>query len=84
MKTPEDEATSETLAGDRLVGIAAIQQFLDPNLSEWKVQRLLQQGLYPSWREGRIFVASKRALRERWIQKTRCPEESAKREGEAA
>ena len=68
----------EGLAGDRLVGVRAINQFIDPEMSEWKVQRLLEEGVYPSWKEGRVYVASKRALRERWVQKTRCQPESVR------
>jgi len=62
--------TTESFAGDRLVGVEAIAQFIDPNLSLWKAQRLLEAGYYPSWREGRIYVASKAALSERWRQMT--------------
>ena len=62
---------SESLAGDRLVGVEAIAQFIDPNLSLWKAQRLLEEGYYPHWKEGRIYVASKAALREHWCEMTR-------------
>jgi hypothetical protein len=51
-------------------GGPAIAKFIDPSLSLWKAQRLLEDGYYPSWREGRIYVASKAALCERWRQMT--------------
>ena len=60
----------ESLAEDRLVGVEAIGQFIDPNMSLWKVQRLLEDEFYPSWKEGRVYVASKRALREHWERMT--------------
>jgi hypothetical protein len=61
---------AHSFADDRLVGVEAIAKFIDPNLSLWKAQRLLEEGHYPSWREGRIYVASKTALCERWRQMT--------------
>ena len=69
-----------SFAEDRLVGVEAIAAFIDPNMSLWKVQRLLEEGIYPSWKEGRIYVASKSALREHWHAMTR----SKQVDGEAA
>jgi hypothetical protein len=74
---------AHSFADDRLVGVGAIAKFIDPNLSLWKAQRLLEEGYYPSWREGRIYVASKAALAERWRQMTRQKRE-AEDQGEAA
>ena len=69
---PQGMAASavQSFADDRLVGVAAIAGFIDPNMSHWKAQKLLEDRIYPSWREGRIYVASKAALRERWRQMT--------------
>jgi hypothetical protein len=54
-------------------------------MSPWKMQRLLATGHYPHWREGKIYVASKAALRARWIEMTRgFNPEPPKRDGEAA
>jgi hypothetical protein len=72
MQTEQTETDDESgLAGDRLVGVAEIGNFIDPAMSLWKVQRLLEAGVYPSTKEGRIYVASKVALRECWIEMTR-------------
>ena len=60
----------ERIADDRLVGVEAIAQFIDPALSLWKAQRLLEEGYYPHSKEGRVYVASKRALLERWRKVT--------------
>jgi hypothetical protein len=63
--------TSESLADDRLTGVEAIREFIDPEMSQWKTQRLLELGYYPHWKEGRVYVASKTALREHWREMTR-------------
>jgi hypothetical protein len=77
--------TSESLADDRLTGVEAIGQFIDPEMSQWKTQRLLEEGYYPHWKEGRVYVASKKALREHWGKMTRgFYPEPPKRDGEAA
>jgi RNase H-fold protein (predicted Holliday junction resolvase) len=88
VKTEASE-TSHSFADDRLVGIEAIAEFIDPNLSLWKAQRLLEEGYYPHWREGKIYVASKAALLEHWIRMTRGfkpepPKHEADDQGEAA
>ena len=87
--TTETETNESSLADDRLVGVAAIAAFIDPTLSHWKAQRLLEEGYYPHWREGKIYVASKAALREHWIRMTRGfkpqpPKHEAGDQGEAA
>jgi hypothetical protein len=61
----------ESLADDRLVGAEAIGRFIDPRLSPRETRRLLETGLYPAWREGRVYVASKTAIREHWEKMTR-------------
>jgi hypothetical protein len=66
----EAATQDQSFAGDRLVGVAAIAAFIDPNMSLWKAQKLLEGGAYPCWREGRVYVASRSALRRRWLQKT--------------
>ncbi len=68
MKT---ETIESSLADDRLVGVEAIAAFVDKSMSPWKMQRLLADGYYPYWREGKNYVASKAALRARWIEMTR-------------
>ena len=35
-----------------------------------EARRLLDQGHYPCWREGRVYVASKTALLAHWREKT--------------
>lgn len=84
MQTEATE-TSRSFADDRLVGVAAIAKFIDPKLSLWKAQKLLEDGFYPCWREGRIYVASKSAVRERWREMTRgFNPQPPNREGEVA
>jgi RNase H-fold protein (predicted Holliday junction resolvase) len=89
MQTEQTETNESSLAEDRLVGVEAIAEFIDPNLSLWKAQRLLEEGYYPHWREGKIYVASKAALLEHWIRMTRGfkpepPKHEADDQGEAA
>jgi hypothetical protein len=67
----QTETNESSLADDRLVGVEAIARFVDPAMSLWKMQRLLETGHYPHSREGKIYVASKTALRERWREMTR-------------
>lgn len=55
-----------TIAEDRLEGAEAIGRFIDPNLTLREVRRLLEQGHYPCWREGRVYVASKSAMLAHW------------------
>jgi hypothetical protein len=80
----ESETIESSLADDRLVGVEAIAAFIDPSMSPWKMQRLLATGHYPYWREGKVYVASKAALRARWIQMTRCPQPSKGEPADAA
>jgi hypothetical protein len=54
---------------------SAIGQFIDPSMSLWKVQRLLEDSVYPCTREGKNYVASKTALRARWHHLTRAMSE---------
>jgi hypothetical protein len=59
-----------TIAEDRLEGAEAIGRFIDPTKTEREIRRLLVDGHYPCWREGRIYVASKSALLRHWCEKT--------------
>ncbi len=59
-----------TIAEDRLEGALAIGQFIDPCMTAREARRLLDQGHYPCWREGRVYVASKTALLLHWREKT--------------
>jgi hypothetical protein len=78
------QAERDGLAEDRLVGVEAIAQFIDPNLSLWKAQRLLEEKIYPSWKEGRVYVASRRALREHWERMTGVRQHAQSADAEAA
>jgi hypothetical protein len=71
IQTETGEDLDEGLVSDRLVGVEPIGHFIDPTLSPWKVQRLLEDGYYPHWKEGRVYVASKAALRAHWREMTR-------------
>jgi hypothetical protein len=51
----------ETLAGDKLRGVAAIAAFLGE--SRRRAQYLCEKRLIPVGKEGAIYVASKRTLR---------------------
>jgi hypothetical protein len=75
---------NESLAEDRLVGVEQIGAFIDPSMSLWKVQRLLEDQIYPSWREGRVYVASKRALRAHWERMTGIRQHAQQPDSEAA
>jgi hypothetical protein len=66
--TPADAGT--TIADDRLEGTEAIRDFIDPGLSVRQVRRRLGAGVYPCWKEGHFFVASKAALLRHWREKT--------------
>ena len=65
-----DDTKIETIEGDRLEGSAAIGRFINPNMSLRTVRRLLEDGYYPCWREGRQYVASKAALLAHWREMT--------------
>ena len=65
-----DDIKIETIEGDRLEGSEAIGRFINPNMSLRTVRRLLEDGYYPCWREGRQYVASKTALIAHWRQMT--------------
>jgi hypothetical protein len=58
------------IAEDRLVGAEAIGRFIDPRMTPRVARRLLEAGLYPCWREGKAYVASKRALAAHWRRMT--------------
>jgi hypothetical protein len=60
----------QTIAADRLVGAEAIGKFIDPRLTPRETRRLLEEGYYPCWREGRAYVASKAALLAHWQEMT--------------
>jgi hypothetical protein len=59
-----------TIAEDRLVGAEAIGRFIDPRMTPRVARRLLEAGLYPCWREGKVYVASRRALVAHWRRMT--------------
>jgi hypothetical protein len=59
-----------TIADDRLVGAVAIGKFIDPSMTPRETRRLLEEGFYPCWREGRVYVASKTALLAHWQRMT--------------
>ena len=56
------EHDSSTLADDRLTGVKAIAAFRGE--PERRTTYLLETGRIPAGKEGRIWVASKRVLRE--------------------
>ena len=67
---PAAEAGSLTsIAEDRLAGAEAIGRFIDPNMTLREIRRRLEAGHYSSWREGRLYVASKSALLADWREK---------------
>jgi hypothetical protein len=69
--TPDPGAGSiTTIAEDRLEGAQAIGRFIDPTMTLRQIRRRLEAGVYPCWREGRIYVASKAALLAQWREKT--------------
>jgi hypothetical protein len=71
MRTEQAETDDEDgLGSDRLTGVEAIARFIDPHLSLWKAQKLLEDGTYPSVKEGHVYVASKAAIRQRWREMT--------------
>jgi hypothetical protein len=59
------------IASDRLEGAEAIRDFIKPKMPMRTARRLLEDGIWPCWREGRQYVASKAALREHWQKMTR-------------
>jgi hypothetical protein len=62
---------SVDLAADRLVGIEAIAKFRGEDIQ--RTRYLVRIGAFPFYREGRIIVASKAALREDHLrQASRC------------
>jgi hypothetical protein len=48
----------------------AIGRFIDAKMTAREARRLLEQGRYPHWREGRVYVASKAALLKHWREMT--------------
>jgi hypothetical protein len=60
------ESKTETLADDRLVGAEAIAEFRGEQVR--RTRYLLERGDIPHGREGNLFVASKRVLREHWAR----------------
>src|SRR5262245_44607587 len=68
--TALDDTKIESIEDDRLEGSEAIGRFISPSMSLRTVRRLLEDGYYPCWREGRQYVASKAALRAHWRQMT--------------
>ncbi|HEY1244168.1 MAG TPA: hypothetical protein VGF29_04985 [Hyphomicrobiaceae bacterium] len=58
------------IGDDRLVGAEAIGHFIDARMSPRVARRLLEAGLYPCWREGKLYVASKAALVAHWRRMT--------------
>jgi hypothetical protein len=67
----EADADITSIAEDRLVGAEAIGRFIDPTMTEREARRLLEDGHYPCWREGKVYVASKAAILAHWRQMTR-------------
>lgn len=67
---PDDPGGFATIAEDRLEGALAIGRFIDPNMTPREARRLLEQGHYPCWREGRVYVASKVAMLRHWRERT--------------
>jgi hypothetical protein len=67
----EADADITCIAEDRLVGAENIGRFIDPTMTEREARRLLEQGHYPCWREGKVYVASKVAILAHWRQMTR-------------
>jgi hypothetical protein len=65
-----DDTSIDAIKDDRLEGSEGIRDFIDPDMSLRTMRRLLEDGYYPCWREGRQYVASKTALREHWRQMT--------------
>jgi hypothetical protein len=59
------------IANDRLEGAEQIRDFIKPGMPMRTARRLLEDGIWPCWREGRQYVASKAALRAHWQQMTR-------------
>jgi hypothetical protein len=68
---PDTPVDTLDIASDRLEGAEAIRDFIKPGMAMRTARRLLEDGIWPCWREGRLYVASKAALREHWRQKTR-------------
>jgi hypothetical protein len=62
---PAEAGKFESIAEDRLEGAEQIGRFIG-NLTPRETRRLLEGGHWPCWREGRIYVASKAALRAHW------------------
>lgn len=62
---PGSAGDFNTLAEDRLEGAEQIGLFIG-NLTPRETRRLLEEGHWPCWREGRVYVASKRALLAHW------------------
>lgn len=65
-KVPAEAGASRTIAEDRLEGAEAIGRFIDPDMTPRETRRLLEDGHYPCWREGRVYAASKAALLAHW------------------
>jgi hypothetical protein len=59
------------IASDRLEGAEAIRDFISPKMPMRTARRLILDGIWPAWREGRMYVGSKTALREHWAKMTR-------------
>jgi hypothetical protein len=63
-----DETPPDTLAGDLLRGVKPIACFIDE--SERRTYYLLENKLLPAGKQGAIWVASRRALREHYARLT--------------
>jgi hypothetical protein len=63
-------ADNAAISDDRLEGAEAIRDFISPKMPMRTARRLLVDGHWPCWREGRQYVASKAALRAHWRRMT--------------
>src|SRR5262245_199960 len=70
IEAAREDAKIETIDDDRLEGSEAIGRFINPHMPLRTVRRLLEEGYYPCWREGRQYVASKTALLAHWREMT--------------
>jgi hypothetical protein len=61
-------ADCESPARDRLVGASSIAAFM--GVTERVARYKLENGVWPHTREGRLHVASKRALARHWAEAT--------------
>jgi hypothetical protein len=69
LRAGDNRFMTDSIKDDRLVGARRISEFRGEDVR--RTYYLLERGIIPASREGRMYVASKRALREQHERGTR-------------